>query len=51
MSVRSVEAATWQPSQFLSVLDLTPGELETCLDSGGVDEGRAARRPRRTRRR
>jgi ornithine carbamoyltransferase len=22
----------WQPSQFLSVLDLTPGELETCLD-------------------
>ncbi|MEO6238799.1 MAG: ornithine carbamoyltransferase, partial [Vicinamibacterales bacterium] len=25
-------AAAWQPSQFLSVLDLTPGELETCLD-------------------
>ena len=24
--------AAWQPSQFLSVLDLTPGELETCLD-------------------
>ena len=25
-------AAAWRPSQFLSVLDLTPGELETCLD-------------------
>ena len=24
-------AAAWRPSQFLSVLDLTPGELETCL--------------------
>ena len=24
--------AAWQPTQFLSVLDLTPGELETCLD-------------------
>ncbi|HWJ57787.1 MAG TPA: ornithine carbamoyltransferase [Vicinamibacterales bacterium] len=24
--------AAWRPSQFLSVLDLTPGELETCLD-------------------
>src|SRR5262245_8893580 len=24
--------ATWQTTQFLSVLDLTPGELETCLD-------------------
>ena len=23
---------TWRPSQFLSVLDLTPAELETCLD-------------------
>jgi ornithine carbamoyltransferase len=27
--------AAWQPSQFLSVLDLTPGELETCLDLAG----------------
>ena len=24
--------AAWRPSQFLSVLDLTPGELRTCLD-------------------
>lgn len=27
----SVEVTSWQPSQFLSVLDITPGELETCL--------------------
>jgi ornithine carbamoyltransferase len=32
MSVRSLKATTWQPSQFLSVLDLTHQELETCLD-------------------
>src|SRR6187397_2087226 len=25
-------AAPWRPTQFLSVLDLTPGELEECLD-------------------
>jgi ornithine carbamoyltransferase len=24
--------AAWRPSQFLSILDLTPEELETCLD-------------------
>ena len=24
--------AAWRPTQFLSVLDLAPGELETCLD-------------------
>src|SRR5829696_4992015 len=24
--------AAWRPTQFLSVLDLTPAELETCLD-------------------
>ena len=28
----SVQESTWRRSQFLSVLDLTPGELETCLD-------------------
>src|SRR5260221_3507232 len=34
MSVRATVRGTaaWRPSQFLSVLDLTPGELETCLD-------------------
>ena len=29
---RPAAAPVWQPSQFLSVLDLTPAELETCLD-------------------
>jgi ornithine carbamoyltransferase len=29
---RPAATSTWQPSQFLSVLDLTPAELETCLD-------------------
>ena len=29
---RPADATTWQPSQFLSILDLTPAELETCLD-------------------
>jgi ornithine carbamoyltransferase len=33
MSVRSMQpASTWQPTQFLSVLDLAPGELEACLE-------------------
>jgi ornithine carbamoyltransferase len=27
----SVQVTSWQPSQFLSVLDLTPAELESCL--------------------
>jgi ornithine carbamoyltransferase len=32
MSVHKIQpAATWRPTQFLSVLDLTPTELETCL--------------------
>jgi ornithine carbamoyltransferase len=33
MSVQATARATaaWHPSQFLSVLDLTPGELEICL--------------------
>jgi len=32
MSVHDIKpAAVWQPTQFLSVLDLTPGELEACL--------------------
>jgi len=34
MSLRAAsrQVAAWQTSQFLSVLDLTPDELETCLD-------------------
>jgi ornithine carbamoyltransferase len=28
----NVQTATWQPRHFLSILDLTPGELESCLD-------------------
>ena len=32
MIARGAAAArTWQPSQFLSVLDLTPEDLEICL--------------------
>jgi len=32
MSGQSMKATTWQPSQFLSVLDLTHEELEGCLE-------------------
>jgi ornithine carbamoyltransferase len=32
MSARSIKATAWQPSQFLSVLDLTHEELESCLE-------------------
>ena len=28
----ATSSPAWQPSQFLSILDLTPAELETCLD-------------------
>jgi ornithine carbamoyltransferase len=39
-------AAAWRPSQFLSVLDLTPGELETCLDlAAELKAARHAGRP------
>ena len=39
-------AAAWQPSQFLSVLDLTPSELETCLDlAAAMKAARQGRRP------
>ena len=31
-AVPSRDAATWRPSQFLSVLDLVPAELEQCLE-------------------
>ncbi len=40
---------TWQPSQFLSVLDLTPAELEICLDlAASLKAARAAGRPHAT---
>ena len=39
----------WQPSQFLSVLDLAPAELETCLDlAAAMKTARAARRAHAT---
>jgi ornithine carbamoyltransferase len=39
-------AMAWQPSQFLSVLDLTPGELETCLDlAASMKAARHGNRP------
>jgi ornithine carbamoyltransferase len=45
MSVRAAMTPIWQPSQFLSVLDLTPAELETCLDlAASMKTGRAAGR-------
>jgi len=47
MSVSStMRAAAWGPTQFLSVLDLTPGELETCLDlAASLKAARRAGRP------
>jgi ornithine carbamoyltransferase len=42
-------AAAWRPTQFLSVLDLTPGELETCLDlAASMKAARHAGRPHQT---
>ena len=39
-------ATAWQPSQFLSVLDLTPGELEACLDlAASMKAARHGNRP------
>jgi ornithine carbamoyltransferase len=47
MSVHAVvPAAAWQPSQFLSVLDLTADELETCLGlAASMKAARHANRP------
>jgi len=43
MSLRAAPAPSWQPSQFLSILDLAPGELETCLDlAASMKTARAA---------
>jgi ornithine carbamoyltransferase len=42
-------AMTWQPSQFLSILDLTPEELETCLElAASMKVARGAGRPHAT---
>jgi ornithine carbamoyltransferase len=41
--------AAWQTSQFLSVLDLAPGELQTCLDlAASMKAARRAGRPHAT---
>jgi ornithine carbamoyltransferase len=41
--------AAWQPSQFLSMLDLTPEELETCLDlAAAMKSARRGNRPHAT---
>ena len=45
----SVEATTWRRSQFLSVLDLTPRELEACLDlAAAMKAARHTNRPHAT---
>jgi ornithine carbamoyltransferase len=45
----SVRVTAWQPSQFLSVLDLTPAELETCLAlAASLKAARHAQRPHET---
>jgi ornithine carbamoyltransferase len=41
--------AVWQTTQFLSVLDLTPGELESCLElAASMKAARRADRPHAT---
>jgi len=47
MSVHlATKTPSWQPSQFLSVLDLTAAELETCLDlAASLKAARATHRP------
>ena len=45
MSVHSLKTAAWQPTQFLSVLDLTHAELESCLAlAASLKTARHARR-------
>jgi ornithine carbamoyltransferase len=45
MSVHSLKTAAWQPTQFLSVLDLTHAELESCLAlAASLKTARQARR-------
>jgi len=46
MSVSAASRSTWQPSQFLSVLDLAPAELEACLElAATLKSARHAGRP------
>jgi ornithine carbamoyltransferase len=45
----SVQETTWRRSQFLSVLDLTPGELQACLDlAAAMKAARHGNRPHAT---
>jgi ornithine carbamoyltransferase len=45
----SVQVTPWQPSQFLSVLDLTPAELESCLAlASTLKTARRGQRPHAT---
>ena len=50
MSVLNIKPpAAWRPTQFLSVLDLTPAELETCLAlAASMKAARHAGRPHAT---
>src|SRR5262249_25734408 len=50
MKIRAATTTpTWQPSQFLSVLDLSTAELQTCLDlAASMKAARAAGRPHAT---
>ena len=48
MSLHAASRATarWQPTQFLSILDLSASELESCLDlAASMKAARQARRP------
>ena len=46
MSPHAAAQTAWQPSQFLSILDATPAELETCLElAATMKAARAARHP------
>ena len=48
MSLRAASAqpATWQPTQFLSILDVAPAELERCLElAASMKAARKAGRP------
>jgi ornithine carbamoyltransferase len=45
LSAASRTAVRWHPTQFLSILDVTPQELETCLDlAASMKAARHARR-------
>src|SRR5215471_9737729 len=45
----AVRDVTWRPTQLLSILDLTPVELETCLDlAASMKHARRGQRPHAT---